>query len=87
MKTFGHAGMEPTNTALCNQALLITIVVASQNLHPGTPASPVDHQPTQMPCAASPTECGKGITGFKMTPSRGEATIERRRHPIPQGRI
>jgi hypothetical protein len=29
----------------------------------------------------------KGISDFKATPTRGEATEARRRRPIPQGRI
>jgi hypothetical protein len=44
--------------------LLITIVVASQTSTRNTRITG-DHQQTQMPCAASPSECAKGIAVFK----------------------
>ena len=40
-----------------------------------------------MPCMSSPSERVKGTKVFKTTPSRGEATRDRRRRPIPHSRI
>jgi hypothetical protein len=84
MKTFGHAGTEPTNMTLPQPNLGHHHCRCLSSLHPEQPASLVDLLPTQMPCVSRPPECIKGNINFKTTPSRGETTQKRRRRPIPR---